>query len=247
MSNNDQKTIRERVRSKWQRVFHSSSLNNKADGFEQAISWYDELYVSTVIARNRYRIVCCIQASMIVLLLIIISMLVPAQHLMPLMVNHYADGRVDVQPIQDNQYLHNQTMQASDLVRYVISRESYDVNAYSSQFALVNQLSNDKVARQFQRQQAFSNHQSPIRILSKGGYRDVTIDSVLELDHKKHLAQVNFVRNDHDQYQRVQSSQPMTALITWGYHKPSTDPAKRWQNWNGFVVTSYHAVQRYVK
>lgn len=228
-------------------MFHSSNLDSVELGFSQATTWYDEIYIATILSRNRYRVACCILVLMVLLLMMMLCLLIPTQHLIPLMINHYTDGRVDVVPMPDNQVPKNQAMRASDLVRYVTNRESYDANAYAGQYALVNQLSTDAVARQYQHEQSVFNHSSPLWLMKKGGYRDIFIDSVLVLDNKKHLAQVNFVRNDHDRYQRVSNMQPMTALITWAYHRPSQNPGRRWLNWNGFIVTSYHAVQRYVK
>lgn len=184
-----------------------------------------------------------LMSIMILMLLLLICCLVPNQRVVPLMVNHYQDGRVDVVPLKSVKV--SAGMINSDLVRYVVNRESFDKHAYASQYRLVALLSSPQVMRAFQHQQSQHSKASPVSLMRHGIYRTVFVDSVVLLDAKKHLAQVNYVMTDHDPKHDKAHSQAMTALIRWHYGNVSPHSLYRWQNWNGFEVDYYQREQRH--
>lgn len=223
-----------------------SMVNEQPDvsSYGQANRWYEDVYTSIELSRNRYRVLSVFFACLLLGQVALMLCLFPLQRLVPLMIDHYPDGRVDVKPI-NHALTMTQSMINSDIVRYVVNRESFESHAFSSQYELVNALSSQNVARTYRQQQSSHNPASPIRQLKRNAYRDVYIDSVVILDMKKHLAQVNFVINDHVD-QRVSASFAKTALVRWQYRKPAQDPAIRWLNWNGFSVEQYQVEPRHV-
>ncbi len=228
----------------WQFVFGSTKRSHE-NFFSTAANWYEDMYDAVIVSRNRYRLLSLGSFVIVFMLLLVIATLLPLQHMVPLMVNHYTDGRVDVQPIANTPMRADQSMINSDIVRYVVNRQSFEAHAFSSQYQLISIMSSPRVSKQYQQQQSAKNKHSPLSQLSTKAYRDVYIDSVVVLDRKNNLAQVNFVQSDH-QNERIIRSQPMAAIVRWQYRKPSQDPAVRWLNWDGFSVEQYHVVPRHV-
>lgn len=236
-----------------------SSLASKKNYFDTARSWSDDLYTSVIISRNRYKFAFFVAMGLATLLAIAVNGLIPLQHIEPLLVNHYQDGRVFVQPIHQPYVPINQAQVESDIVRYVINRESFDSSSYDEQYSLVNLLSNNEIAKQYMDTQSINNKQSPINLLGANGFRAVRVENVIFLDSvlknqdklpskKTHynLAQVNFTVTDHFKDSAVKKIQAHTVLIAWTYCDVPSDPADLWRNWNGFTVTRYTLEQRNV-
>lgn len=229
------------------------------DYFQLARHWADDYYLATETAKNRWRAACLYGfVPLTGLLLLLLTFLVPAQKIQPLLVNHYENGVVEVTPIQSQNYPKNRAQMESELVRYVVNRESYSAASYNEQYSLVNLLSDSRVAEQYMQAQSAKNKTAPINTLGNKGYRSVKVESVVFLDSAdqnqtddsstKHsnLAQVNFTVTDHDPATGATSSVPLTALIRWEYRGTPKDPALLWKNWDGFTVTSYQLQQRNV-
>ncbi len=138
----------------------------------------------------------------------------------------------------------------SDIIRYITTRESYDVSSYRSQYNLITQLSNEVVLTEFSQEQDKSSKESPINSLGAGAQRLVHVYSINFIDNsvfnetaipKDHhnLAEVVFTLIDTDKLTGHQSEKHFNVLISWEYTAPSLDPEVRWNNWDGFMVTRY--------
>ncbi len=226
--------------------------------FVEARSWADDIYTAAIISRNRYKFAFYLSIGLAVLLTIAIDSLVPLQHMEPLLVNHYQDGRVSVQPIKQPYAPTNPAQVESEIVRYVINRESFDPTSYDTQYSLVNLLSSNFVAKAYRHTQSSARASSPINRLGTHGFRTVHVDSVIFLDtelnnndkantkHHHNLAQVNFSITDHDRNSALQKSKAFTALVSWQYRGMPSDPGDQWRNWDGFTVTRFTKQQRNV-
>lgn len=222
--------------------------------FQLSRSWADDFYTSTVTSRNRWRAMTLyILLPGTFLLLILMGFLIPTQHLEPLLINHYDDGLVTVVPMQNVHAPKNKAEIESDIVRYVVNRESYSVEGYQEQYSLVNLLSENSIADEYVKAQSSKNKNSPINTLGDKGYRSVQILSVLFLDNvdqntrdHHNLAQVNFTMINHDKVTGNTQSIPATAIISWEYRDKPRNPEEAWQNWDGFVVTHYEIQQQTV-
>lgn len=245
------------------KVATQAAIKNAAitppDYFSLARSWADDFYLAAETAKNRWRAACLYGfLPLTFLLLVMMGFLIPAQKIQPLLVNHYESGLISVTPIQAADFPRNRAQMESELVRYVVNRESYSAASYNEQYSLVNLLSDNSVAAQYIDAQSANNKNSPINTLGNKGYRSVKVESVIFLDSQdenagnnaknlhQNLAQVNFTITDHDATTGTPTTVPLTALIAWEYRGTPKDPALIWQNWNGFTVTSYQLQQRNV-
>mgnify|MGYP002624746710 CR=1 FL=1 len=227
--------------------------------FVEARSWADDMYTSAIISRNRYKLAFFAMMGLACLLTIAIDGLIPMQHMEPLLVNHYQDGRVTVQPVKQPYAPSNQAQVESEIVRYVVNRESYDPSSYNEQYSLINLMSNNEVAKQYIHDQSTANKRAPINILANKGYRTVHVDSVIFLDSIFHnqgevkskqthhnLAQVNFTITDHFKNSAYKQAKALTVLMSWEYQGMPNNPEDRWRDWDGFTVTHYTITQRNV-
>ena len=227
--------------------------------FNLARHWADDFYTQAVLERNRWRAIALfVLLPLSGLLLLCVTLLIPAQHLEPILINHYENGQVLVEPLKKNSLPKRQAEIESELVRYVVNRESYNAHFYNEQYQLVNVLSSNQVAKHYMDEQNTGNKNSPINTLGSSGTRSVHVQSVVFLDdegntqasgslHTHHnLAQVNFTVTQHDNASGKEASVPLTALIAWAYRGTPNDPEALWKNWDGFTVTSYTVQQRSV-
>jgi type IV secretion system protein VirB8 len=235
------------------------SSSSKKNYFVEARSWADDMYTSAVISRNRYKLAFFIAMGLAVLLTIAVDSLIPIQHLEPLLVNHYQDGSVSVQPIKQPYAPTNQAQAQSELVRYVVNRESYDSTSYYAQYSLINLISDRDVAQQYIKEQSTGNKHSPINVLGNHGFRSVHVDSVVFLDSKLenkgkpkaqqthyNLAQINFNITDHVKDSAKKKTTALIALVSWDYRGTPSDLDDSWRDWDGFTITRYTVTQRNV-
>ena len=229
----------------------------KKNYFVEARSWADDMYTSAIISRNRYKLAFFVAMGLAILLTIAVDGLIPMQHMEPLLVNHYQDGRVSVEPMKQPYAPTNQAQVQSEIVRYVINRESYDPSSYDTQYSLINLMSNREVAKQYIHVQSTGSKHSPINVLGNHGFRSVHVDSVVFLDSElenkgkpknkqthHNLAQVNFTITDHFKDSARQKTTALTALVSWDYRGTPSDPNDMWRDWDGFTITRYTVEQR---
>lgn len=226
------------------------------DYFTLATNWADDMHATIVASRNRYKLAFYVALLLSIFLAIAIDLLIPLQRLQPLLINHYQDGRVSVQPVSSSKA--SQAQIESDIVRYVVNRESYDPVSFAEQYSLVNLLSDAATAEDYNRQQSASNKNSPINVLGNKGYRTVHVDSVVFLDKEsfnkgkpkskqnhQNLAQIEFTIEDHAEDSNNKTI-PLTVLLSWKYRGMPSDPEDQWRNWDGFTVVRYDVQQRNV-
>ena len=227
--------------------------------FLEARDWADDMYTAAIISRNRYKVAFLTAMGLAVLLTFTVISVIPLQRMVPLLINHYPDGHVSVQPMNEVNRPKNQALVESEIVRYVINRESYDPSSYPTQYSLISLLSDPDVTNQYIQTQSIQKKTAPINVLGNHGTRSVYIESVVFLDSElknqgqpkavqthHNLAQVNFTMTDHIKNSSITKTQALTALISWRYHGAFLSPENRWRDWDGFTVTRYTVEQRNV-
>lgn len=236
----------------------SPQENSNENYFQLATSWADDYYVRMVSSRNRYQIAFLAAIGLCALLTLSIIMLSHTHEYIPLLVHHYDSGAVSVSPASQRGAPENQAEVESDLVRYIVSRESYDPASFGEQYQLVTLLSDASVAHVYQSQQNADDDQAFIHRFSNKSVRSVKIEDVNFLDNEamnmnekheknhKNLAEIHFIVTDKNLSSGKESKTPFVAIVAWEYGGIPNDPEVRWMNWNGFTVVSYQRNQRTV-
>lgn len=227
--------------------------------FKEACAWADDKYGLIEVSRKRYQVAFIATLMSVMCLCIAIVSLMPLKKVQTIAIHHYDNGVTTVAPLSDGIPVVNQAQIESDIVRYIINRESYDSSSYRSQFELVGLLSSDMVTRDYESEQSSRNEQSPINILGTKVTRSIHVYSINFIDTKSqnkkernnkrnhdNLAEVVFSIKDHNKASNRESEQQYSALISWRYTKPSNSIEERWKNFDGFEVTRYTKSQRNV-
>lgn len=248
-------TIQERLGLK--KSTESIPSASKQNYFTQARSWADDIYTAAIISRNRYQMAFFAAMGLVALSMLALIVLIPLQHSELLLVNHYPDGRVLVEPIHQPYAPSNPSQVESELIHYVVNRESFAESSYKEQYSLVNLLSNNDVSQQYRDTQSSNNPDSLINRLKRDGLRTVHVESVIFIDSvlknkgkplsqqtHSNLAEVNFTVSDQSKNSTLIKTHALAVLISWTYRGIPMDPGDRWRNWNGFTVTRYSVEQR---
>lgn len=235
------------------------SKSPNASYFHQACSWADDKFGLMQASRNRYQAAFLASLGLSLCMGIALISLMPLKSVQTVAVHHYENGVTTVEQQSEKAAPINRAQIESDIVRYVINREAYDVSSYRAQFELVQLLSGNEVAREFEAQQSARNENAPVNILGTRITRSVHVYSINFIDNahlnekerkKKqnhsNLAEVVFAVKDHDKASNHDREQQYTALISWRYVKPSDSIEERWKNFDGFEVTRYSKAQRNV-
>lgn len=234
------------------------SEKNNENYFQLATSWADDYYARIAISRHRYQVAFLAAMGLCGILTISVMMLSNTHEYIPLLIHHYDSGAVSVTPASKRGEPENQAEIESDLVRYIISRESYDPAFFDQQYKIVSLLSDASVAHNYQLQQNADDDQSLVHRFGNKTVRSVKIEEVNFLDNEnlnskekhevnhRNLAEVHFVVIDKNMSSGKETKTPFVAIMAWGYGGIPNDPEIRWMNWNGFTVTSYQRNQRTV-
>ena len=236
-------------KNKWTKPSKKKSEGPK-DYFDRARTWADDTFGALEQSRNRYQVAFFSSMGLNILAVSAVFALAHVQTLVPMMVHHFDNGVVSVEPLAQEKAPMNKSQIESDLVRYIQHRESYDVSAYRTQYDLVNLLSTDSVAKAYMAEQDRSEKSSPINILGVEGKREVHVYNINFLDNvsfnektvsKDHhnVAEIVFTLTDVDKNSTRKTVHHYSTLVSWEYVKPSENPAERWQNWDGFLITNY--------
>lgn len=228
---------------------------SKQNYFTKARSWADDMYTAAIISRNRYQMAFFAAMGLATIAIVAIIPLIRLQHIQPLLVHHYPSGYISVEPLQQPYKPTNASQMKSELVHYVINRESYFDAAYDEQYSLINIMSDSEVAKEYREIQSVQNPESPINRLGQTGLRSVHVESVIFLNSNledkdklsnqqipNYLATVNFTVTE--QINSIKTIKPYAVILAWEYRAPSDDPGERWRNWDGFTVTRYSVEQR---
>jgi len=235
----------------------TSNSSDKKDYFAYAASWADDYYTIVETSRNRYKLACFVFMGVSAVLLCSTLSLVHTHEYIPLIVHHYETGSVSVEPLDQHYAPQSKAEIESELVRYVVNRESYDPASFHQSYQLVQVMSDNKIARTYAQDQNANDNRSLIHRFGDTTLRSVKIEDVNFLDNEemnekdvvknhKNLAEINFIVTDRDLQSGTEKKSPYVAIISWTHVGVPDDPEIRWMNYDGFVVTSYTVNQRTV-
>lgn len=228
--------------------------------FKEACAWADDRFGGLEASRHRYKVAFIGSMALCTTLTVAIALMMPLKQIEPLVIHQFANGVTTAERLTEGLPLATQAQIESDLVRYVINRESYDNTSYRAQFELTSLLSANDVALAYEKLQRKSNPDSPLNQLGMQMSRSVHVFHVsfIDQEHMNDAEKKGRLRNHHDLAEVVfsvidknkstgaESTQHFTALISWHYRGIPASPDTRWKNWNGFEVTRYSIQQQNV-
>jgi type IV secretion system protein VirB8 len=228
--------------------------------FDEACHWADDRFGTVEASKNRYRAAFVGAMVLSTTLSIAIAAMMPLKQTQPLLIHHYDNGITTAERVTEDALTVTHAQIESDLVRYVVNRESFDVTSYRAQFELINLLSANSVVSDYEQSQRKTNPDSPLNQLGTQSSRRVHVYSISFIDQdalndkekkkrfRNHhdLAEVVFATTDKNKASGAEVEHHFTALISWRYLGMPASPDARWKNFNGFEVTRYSIQQRNV-
>lgn len=224
--------------------------------FEAAKDWYYDRYQSFHLQANRWFaafLFCCLIICLLIAALII---LLPLKTLVPLVIHqNNLTGEIWVEHPKTNYVPVNAAQVEFDIVRYITARESFSAADLNQRFHQVILLSAGDVGKIYSEDQSNNNPHSPVNSLGNSGSRVVHIEDIIFIDKSnlqelrhfrqpsQNLAKVDFTTTtiDHAGNRKIEN---WVATIGWIYRGMPTDQQDAWDNWNGFIVTTYRVDSR---
>jgi type IV secretion system protein VirB8 len=226
--------------------------------FERARDWQGDRLHRAEVAAQRWFIAFLVAALTVLSITIALIILLPLKTLVPLVVQHNPKtGEIWVHQPATPYAAENSAQTEADLVRYVVTRESYSAVDLNQRFHLVMLQSNANVADQYANAQANSNPHAPIQQFGINGARTVQIEDIVFLNksdsvitNRFHQPASNLAKVDFSMTSTPTTGQSSTtywvATIAWIYRGLPDNPQEAWDNWNGFTVTTYRLDPRVV-
>ena len=220
--------------------------------FKEGQGWYMDRIEAVKIQSNRWFLGFILSTLLSIILVIGIVSLFPLKRIEPLIIHHNTiTNDVWVEHPKTPYVPVNNAEVETDIVRYIVSRESYTASDINQRFHSVNLMSDRNVAKEYSDEQANSNKISPVNLLGVLGKRTVRIEDVIFLDKSgihneirdinqpsQNLAKVDFVTTTFD-HQGVKKIENWVATIAWVYRGLPENKQDAWDDWNGFMVTTY--------
>lgn len=212
--------------------------------------WYQDLYGSTVISRNRWFLIGVIALSLVVVEGLALIFLAPLKTVEPyvLQVDNKSGITTVLKPLRNNNentLTEEEAVTKSFIVKYVVSRETYDPQDVNRNYDLVRLMSAADEAGKFGNWVANGNKDSPIERYKTTITRTIRISSVSFLDEKKKTAQVRFIATETARNETREDY--WVAILTFRYVNAPMDETDRLNNPLGFQVTSYRTDQEIIK
>lgn len=247
----EQKVLNERKITQMEDRVASGDHCKDENSISSVQCWHYDRYESQLVQANRWLFAFCWQIGVTVLLGISLVVLLPLKTLVPLVIRQNSQTHEVFVDKIDKQYVPHQNEIESDLVRYLILRETYSCVDLASRYRQVLLETSKASAIEYQKTQANNNPDSPVNLYGVEGTRTIQVEDVVFLSNKmssdqketgNNLAKVDFVSVETLHQQSVKKH--WVATLSWEYTGTPQDKEAAWQNWNGFTVTYYRIDQR---
>ncbi len=212
--------------------------------------WYQDLYQSVRISRNRWFLIGVIALTLTGIEGLALFFLTPLKTVEPyvLQVDNKSGITTVLKPLRENQenvLTEEEAVTKSFIVKYVIARETYDPQDLNRNYDLVRLMSSGDEAGRFNESIANGNPKSPVERYKTNTARTVKLSSVSFLDQKKKTAQVRFMTTEVTRNETKEDY--WVAILTFRYINAPMDETDRLNNPLGFQVISYRVDQEIVK
>ena len=212
--------------------------------------WYHDLYQSVTVSRNRWFLVGILALGLAAIEALALVFVTPLKSVEPyvLQVDNKSGLTRVLQPLKnegEKTLTEDEALSKSFLVKYILARETYDLQDLNRNYDLVRLMSSGDEARKFDESLESSNPQSPLEKYKTHTTRTLRISSVSFLDQKKKTAQVRFSTTETRQNQSKQEF--WIAILTFRYVNAPMEENDRLQNPLGFQVVSYRVDQEIIQ
>ncbi len=225
-------------------------------GAEQK-NWYKDKYQYVLVQRNILAVTTLVALLLALVAVFTIMQMTPLKTLEPFMIN--VDDRTglvqNVESMTYNDITDNEAINNYFVVKYIRSRETYDIADLRTNYNAVRVMSAPQVYREFLGDKRPSNPSSPAAILKSVGKRTIDILSLTYLnspdtrrvDKETLTAQINVTYTDKLDKAPAPVKYYKQITMNFQYAKLDLTQTERHVNPLGFRVTSYRVDERIIQ
>ncbi|MBE8215898.1 MAG: type IV secretion system protein [Endozoicomonadaceae bacterium] len=217
--------------------------------FQQANTWADDLNMSIVMSRNRYRFAFLGMSFLCGLLTIAIMLLTPLKRTQLVVVQDRGESGCLISTcIPGEKYTPSWSQTKSELARYIQYREGYDPYFYIDNIYRLQLMSSIDLMKTYAKTQRRNCSDNVVYNLGLKGIKRVSVKDIvlIKSNHHEipgHKAQITFTVETELSNSDHTTKSVFMALITWEYRDPPKDIEDQLINWSGFQVTQYQRTQ----
>ena len=199
-----------------------------------------------VCSRDRYRLLAVILGGLLTLSVgLMIAMMPLKQYFYRLLtINQQTGEVVTLKELEQNTFTANWVVTHYFINQYIQNRHTYHYEDIKQRFNATLSMSSPKLADTYEADIIDKNPQSPINVLGKDGYRDVTVLSINPLNSNTALVRFKTVTRDKERTIEAKTEN-YQAIVKWDYHNSKASLQERDLNPLGFRVTYYQVTSVY--
>lgn len=210
------------------------------DYYEASQNWYSEVYESMHCSRDKYRLLTIVLSILLAMGIVTLFCMLPLkQYVYKIMEVNTQTGEVsELNQLENTTLSENWVMTHYFLNQYVQNRHNYHYEDIKRTFNLVLAMSNKSVGAAYRDDTIDNNPKSPIVILGKDSYREVTILGQNKLNNNTAL--IRFKTTTHNRNIPTEvKTEDFQAVVKWEYKNIKESLSDRDLNPLGFNVTYY--------
>lgn len=205
--------------------------------------WAYEMYQSQRVWLSRALILNISLLLLLAVSLLTIFILLPLKEKVPyLYAFDHASGEITkIGELEASKLENNWELSRYLIIRYVINRESFDIDNVDLPYQLVWAQSADLIKQQYESTVKSDNKNSPFQILGKDKFITVKVISVSRLNDS--TVDVKFDKIIHDRATLSEQVGHREAILKWTFDKAETSQKMLDRDPLGFKVTYYQSTQ----
>ena len=234
-------------------IKRTSIPKTSTNAYASAQDWAYDRYHSQAVIADRWQLAFWIQLILSLILAIAIIIILPLKSWEPIVIQRNTQtGEVWVDSPHTQHLPALASEVESDLVRYVIARETYAHQDAGARYQQVRYSSSPEVIKIYENLFSNTNLHHLQSLYGDSGMRTIKVEDVVFLTSPEsasihqanthNLAKIDFITTDTQG--QTSKEQYWVATISWEYLGTPTTKAAAWSNWNGFTVTYYRVDQR---
>lgn len=215
--------------------------NSSENYYAQGQSWEHSIYANLRSSKNRAWIVALISLATALCCVLCLAMLLPLKTYEPYVITVDKDTGYThmTRPLKKGALSEDEAVRESNLVRYVVMRESYNPHILKENYKTIALLSDKNALHEFEELWSADNSDNPSKKLGFKSTIDVKIKSISLLNEQ--TAQVRFMTQLRKE--NTIRTAHWNVIITFQYTQRPLKMIERFTNPLGFQVISYRKSQ----
>lgn len=201
--------------------------------------WYADRFQTILVQRNLLAVITFVSLLATVITSFSVMQLTPLKSVQPFLikVDEQSGATTVVDPMKDNELSANQAIKRYFIMKYIRSRETYNVATYRNDYNIVRLLSERKLFETYKQLVSPNNEISPVNEYGRHSRRQVTLRSLTFIDDNN--AQVRITISYDGKMAMQKRKENLIVWLTFDLVDMNLTAKERYVNPLGFQVTNY--------